>query len=76
MKYVCTICDQKFDDIPTGAVQLTSGQHKINTYRFLDGTIHNLRKIVGLQSYHRRWHLTKPKIGCEFCFPPPSVSTI
>jgi hypothetical protein len=71
MKHVCTTCDQKFDDIPAGAVQLTPGERRINTFRFADGTIHSLRKVRGLtEGFHRRWH-KHPKIGCEFCFPPP-----
>jgi len=71
MKYVYTTCDQKFDDIPAGAVQLTPGERRINTYRLADETIHSLRKVHGLtEGFHRRWHKT-PKPGCEFCFPPP-----
>lgn len=70
-QWTCITCDQKFDDIPAGAVQLTPGERRINTHRFPDGTIHSLRKVRGLtEPFHRRWHKT-PKIGCEFCFPPP-----
>jgi hypothetical protein len=71
MKHVCTTCDQKFDDIPAGAIQLTPGERRINIFRFPDGTIHSLRKVKGLtEGFHRRWHKT-PRPDCVFCFPPP-----
>ena len=76
MRHVCTTCDQEFDDIPAGAVQLTPGERRINTYRFPDGTIHSLRRVRSLtEGFHRRWHKL-PNIGCEFCFPPPLPESV
>jgi hypothetical protein len=71
MKYICITCDQEFPDgIPEGAVQITPGEHRVNSYR-IDGTVHHLRKVRTTEGLHRRWHAMTPKIGCDFCFPPP-----
>jgi len=72
MKYVCITCDQEFDDIPAGAVQLTPGEHRVNTYRFADGTIHSIRKIHPMvaEGIHKRWHKKSPRPDCVFCNPP------
>lgn len=73
-KYVCTICDQQFEKIPETAIQLTPGEHRINTFRFTDGTIHSLRRAVApgrnARALHNRWHKT-PVADCVFCYPPP-----
>ncbi|SRR6266446_2359904 len=63
---ICTICGQRFAEIPEEAVQLTPGGR---VYRFPDGTVHNLRRVRSAEQKHNRWHKTR-KSGCEFCFPP------
>jgi len=47
MKYVCTTCDQEFAVIPEDTVQLTPGERRVNSYRFIDGSMHSLRRVIG-----------------------------
>jgi hypothetical protein len=76
MSYVCTTCDEKLATVPDGAVQITSGHgRRVTSYRFPDGSMHHLRNDHGrgnlAKSLHTRWHKTKKKPECIFCFPPP-----
>jgi len=72
MKYRCVTCEQEFPNgVPDGAVQLTSERHRVSSYRFTDGTVHNLRQLKVSAKQHQHLHRMAKKVGCEFCFPPP-----
>ncbi len=75
MTFVCTTCDREFPDgIPDGAVQLTPGERRINTFRFADGTVHHLRKPMSTEQKHKIWHGKFPRPDCVYCNPPPEPS--
>jgi len=71
--YRCNICSATWGTIPDGAVEILS-RNQSYVYRFVDGTVHDLRRVTPKrqqsQAMHTRWHKT-PRVGCEFCFPPP-----
>ena len=46
MIWICRICNDTWGTIPDGAVELTRNRHSY-VYRFPDGTVHALRRIVG-----------------------------
>lgn len=69
--YVCTTCDLRLTDIPDDAVQLTPEYRRVSTYRFADGTIHNIRKVKSVESIHKQWHKKFPRPDCIYCNPPP-----
>src|SRR3981189_445972 len=73
MSWRCVTCDQVFDSIPDGAVQITPGDRRVNSYRLADGTIHSLRKTrpMSEEDKHSRRRHNPLVVGCEFCFPPP-----
>src|SRR6266852_950132 len=72
MSWKCTTCGQQFTDIPEDAVQITPGERRVNSYRFMDGTVHSLRvvKLMPAQGKHNRWHKKSPRPDCLFCNPP------
>jgi len=73
MSFICTTCDQKFDQIPEGATKLPSSGW-VKSYKFSNGTIHSLRRAVkpgrNARALHNRWHKTLIA-DCVFCYPPP-----
>ena len=72
MSWKCATCDRVFEIIPEDAVLLNRpGRSQHRVYRFMDGTIHSVRKVISAESIHHRWHDRFPKPDCEFCFPPP-----
>ena len=73
MSFVCTTCDEKFETVPDGAVQITFSNRRVNSYRFADGSVHFLRNCgrgSSTRGLHNRWHQNKKKPECVFCFPP------
>ncbi len=77
MSFVCVTCAQKFQTAPDDAVEITRQRGTV-TYRFIDGSIHFLRRDNG-KSLHSRWHQTKKKPECIYCFPSepePSVEHV
>jgi hypothetical protein len=76
--FQCTLCDQRFENIPASAVKLTRGNIGTHIYRFEDNTIHSLCRVTGQHldsmeyAKHVRWHenrgIHKPQ--CRFCIPP------
>ena len=61
--------------MPDGAVQITPGQHRINSFLFADGTVHHLRNDASRgntgKALHTRWHQDKKKPECIYCYPLP-----
>jgi len=76
MKYRCTTCDLVMDGIPDGAIELGSRHrgYRVNTYRFADGSTHNLRQLSLTLKQHTHLHKKNPKTSCDFCFPPPIIA--
>jgi hypothetical protein len=71
--YRCNICSATWETIPDGAVEILS-RNQSYVYRFVDGTVHDLRRVTPKrqqsQATHTRWHKTKTKPECVFCFSP------
>ena len=46
--FVCTLCGQHWPTLPTTAERLTVPRRGLRsfTYRFIDGSIHHLRKVA------------------------------
>ena len=72
MSLVCTICGLQIDRVPEGAVQITPGEHRVNSYRFSDGTIHSLRRVMSAEHKHKIFHKKTPRPDCVYCNPPPA----
>ena len=76
MTFVCTTCGQEFADIPEGAVQLTPGglgrgRGRVNSFRFVDGSVHHLRRVMSLEHKHKIFHKKTPRPDCIYCNTPP-----
>src|SRR6266513_6107097 len=74
MKYRCVTCGLALDRIPTGAVQITPNQRRVNAFRFANGTVHHLRQLKVSARQHAHLHKMSKKIWCEHCFPPPVMA--